>query len=99
MSHSSSVLSDQEIAHYLSTTLSNWSYQENALWRKWGTHDWRNSMRLALQISELAERHQHHPQLTIKYSEVIIELFSHDVNAITMRDIELAQDLEKLNSN
>ncbi|MBU6468753.1 MAG: 4a-hydroxytetrahydrobiopterin dehydratase [Betaproteobacteria bacterium] len=88
-------LKDQEIAFSLSHTLSSWSYRPPALWRKWKTRNWQESMHLAKIISEIAELHDHHPNMTIKYGEVILELYSHDVMGITQRDLLFAEALQQ----
>ncbi|HQT80626.1 MAG: hypothetical protein B7Z60_05335 [Ferrovum sp. 37-45-19] len=89
------LLSDLDIARALAQHLTHWSYHPPALWRKWSTHNWQQSMDLALKISAIAERLDHHPNLTIKYGEVILELYSHDVTGITQRDLEFARMVEQ----
>lgn len=44
-------------------------------------------------IGEAAEAANHHPDVTLSYTDVIVTLSSHDVQAITRRDIELAQQI------
>ncbi|MDE1891085.1 MAG: 4a-hydroxytetrahydrobiopterin dehydratase [Betaproteobacteria bacterium] len=88
-------LTDQDIAQALSQTLNNWSYVSQRLIRKWHTKNWLESMAVVNQISIIAEKEQHHPNLTIKYSEVIVELYTHDINAITRLDVILADAIEK----
>lgn len=52
---------------------------------------------LVLQIAKLADAANHHPDMLIhKWNQLQIELFSHDVNAITGRDYALAAQIEAL---
>jgi 4a-hydroxytetrahydrobiopterin dehydratase len=51
---------------------------------------------LVAAIAELAEAKNHHPDLTLKYGEVEITLYSHDANGITDRDITMAGLIDKL---
>lgn len=52
---------------------------------------------LVLQIARLADAANHHPDMLLhKWNRLKIELFSHDVNAITERDYALAAQIEAL---
>lgn len=52
---------------------------------------------LVLQIARLADAANHHPDMLLhKWNRLKIELFSHDVNAITERDHALAAQIEVL---
>ncbi|MGC8698428.1 MAG: 4a-hydroxytetrahydrobiopterin dehydratase, partial [Halothiobacillus sp.] len=41
-------------------------------------------------IGYLAEKHQHHPVLTLGYNRLEIRLTTHDANALTIKDDHLA---------
>lgn len=50
-----------------------------------------------LRVAQLADRMNHHPDLTIRYcSELSIAVYSHDENQITERDYELVEAITKL---
>lgn len=52
---------------------------------------------LVLQIAKLADAANHHPDMLLhQWNRLQIELFSHDVNAITERDHALAAQIEAL---
>ena len=48
------------------------------------------------EIAIIAERLDHHPIITINWKTVKLSLKSFDVDAITKRDISLANEIEKL---
>ncbi|MDD7909439.1 MULTISPECIES: 4a-hydroxytetrahydrobiopterin dehydratase [Pseudovibrio] len=48
------------------------------------------------QVALLCEKQNHHPDWSNNYRDVQISLSSHDVNALTKRDIRLATSIEKL---
>lgn len=48
------------------------------------------------QVSELAERQDHHPDLDIRYTRLRISLISHDVDGLTGRDLRLAVGIDCL---
>ena len=60
------------------------------------THGFSDGIIMAAAIAELANGVKHHPELTLKYDQVEINLFSHDVSGITERDVKLAKLLDKL---
>lgn len=50
-----------------------------------------------LKIAELADKSHHHPDAEIvKCSTLILTLFTHDSNAITEKDYQLAEQIEQL---
>ncbi|HRP90652.1 MAG TPA: 4a-hydroxytetrahydrobiopterin dehydratase [Edaphocola sp.] len=52
---------------------------------------------IALRIAHEADILGHHPDMLIhKWNHLRIELYSHDVNAITDRDYQLAEKIEAL---
>lgn len=52
---------------------------------------------LVLQIARLADAANHHPDMLLhQWNRLQIELFSHDVKAITERDYALAAQIEAL---
>ena len=52
---------------------------------------------LVLKIARLADAANHHPDMLLhQWNRLRIELFSHDVNAITGRDYALAEQIEAL---
>lgn len=52
---------------------------------------------LALKIAQLADQADHHPDMLLhKWNQLRIELYSHDVNAVTERDHALAGKIDDL---
>jgi 4a-hydroxytetrahydrobiopterin dehydratase len=48
------------------------------------------------QVALLAEKKNHHPKIVLEYNTVIIELISHDKNEVTQRDMDLAEQIDKI---
>jgi 4a-hydroxytetrahydrobiopterin dehydratase len=57
------------------------------------TGDFATGLALVNKIGEAAEAANHHPDITLTYSNVIVALSSHDVHGITRRDLGLAQQI------
>jgi 4a-hydroxytetrahydrobiopterin dehydratase len=47
-------------------------------------------------VAMLAEKRDHHPDFSCSYSQVTLELSSHDAGGVTARDVELARAIEGL---
>ena len=47
-------------------------------------------------IAAIAKRLDHHPDIHISWNEVTVRTWSHDVDAITRRDIALAKEIDTL---
>jgi 4a-hydroxytetrahydrobiopterin dehydratase len=49
-------------------------------------------------VAEAAEQANHHPDITINYSQVSISLSTHSEGGITQKDFQLAEALDKIYS-
>lgn len=54
------------------------------------------AMQYANNIAELAERENHHPDLTITWGSCSIEIWTHKINGLTESDFILAAKIENL---
>lgn len=48
------------------------------------------------QVAAVAEEHDHHPDLDIRYTKITVRLFTHDSKALTARDVKLAAECDRL---
>lgn len=86
-------LSDQEIDERLEE-LEIWSYELEKLVTRVEFDDYKEAVFFANVVFSLSEAEFHHPEVTVKYGAVEIDLWSHDVDGITQRDFELAEKIE-----
>ncbi len=74
---------------------------------KWQTKDGRLSAELSfkdqttlaeylLMVAKLSDEIGHHADMEIRYNKLVLSLYTHDVNAITEKDIELSKKLSEL---
>ena len=61
--------------------------------------NYRKSFAFTSQVAMLSEKKNHHPQLILDYGTVTVNLISHDVQKITQRDIDLADQIDKIYNN
>jgi 4a-hydroxytetrahydrobiopterin dehydratase len=73
--------------------LEDWRQILGRLKARFRTGDFRTGLALVNAIGAAAEAANHHPDIQFTYSDVIVTLVSHDVGAITSRDIDLARKI------
>lgn len=88
-------LSEDEVRKEISN-LDGWKSEGDIITKKYRLKDFREAMKLATEIGELAEQHAHHPDLEISYGSLVVKLTTHDEGGITNKDIELARAIEAL---
>lgn len=91
------VLSDEEIEVWL--TGGDWSREGNALHRELERTDFAAAIELVNRIAEVAQRADHHPDITVHdYNKVGVSLSTHSAGGITAKDLDLAAEIERLAS-
>jgi 4a-hydroxytetrahydrobiopterin dehydratase len=73
-----------------------WANLIGALQTRIRTGDFATGLRLVNAIGAAAEEMNHHPDLDLRYTHLDVRLRSHDVGAITGRDIRLARTITAL---
>ena len=58
--------------------------------------NYRQGFAFVSEVAMLAEKKNHHPEIILDYGKVTISLISHDVQKITERDLELANQIDKI---
>lgn len=86
-------LSEQEVRE---AGLDDWRQVDDAIMARFRTGDFATGLALVDRIGAAAEEADHHPDLTLTYSEVGVTWSSHDVGGITSRDLDLARRVSEL---
>lgn len=73
--------------------LDDWRLLLSGIRARFRTGDFATGLALVDRIGAAAEEAGHHPDISLTYPEVIVTLSSHDVDGITSRDIDLAQQI------
>jgi 4a-hydroxytetrahydrobiopterin dehydratase len=76
--------------------LVGWEKVENKLSKNFKFKDFIESFSFITRIAIISEKMNHHPDITISYNSVHIELTTHDINSISKNDIILARKIEEL---
>jgi 4a-hydroxytetrahydrobiopterin dehydratase len=75
-----------------------WSLAGNAIHRKFTLKSFMPAIAFVNKIAEAAEQANHHPDITINYSQVSISLSTHSESGVTQKDFQLAEAIDKIYS-
>ncbi len=74
----------------------NWTHSGDQLERSFQFGDFKETMRFANQVADLAEREGHHPDFEIHYAQLKLTLWTHAVGGLTENDFIMAEEINKL---
>ncbi len=86
-------LTDNEIDFNL-TMLKGWKLDDDRIVKTIVFKDFKEALAAMIEIGKVAERLNHHPDWYNSYNKLNIKLGTHDVGGITMKDFDLAQEIE-----
>ena len=73
-----------------------WRRAGPAIERTWRFAGFKEAMVFVNGVAALAERENHHPDVTIHYNEVTLSLWTHSAGGLTARDFDLARTIDAL---
>ncbi len=88
-------LTEDEIRKTL-MSMPGWSFSGNAIQKKFTFQSFMPAIAFVNKIAEAAERANHHPDITINYSQVSINLSTHSEGGVTQKDSQLANTIDKI---
>ena len=88
------MLSEAEIQDGLKSVA--WSREGEKLAKQVKLSDFRAAMAFVNEVAEIAERLNHHPDITISWNRVSLEVSTHDSGGLTALDFELARGVDAL---
>ena len=88
-------LSQKEIEDRL-RELPGWSLEGARIARSYRLDSHFAATAMVVHIAQIQEELNHHSELTLGYNTVALTVQSHDVNALTERDFELAERVERI---
>jgi 4a-hydroxytetrahydrobiopterin dehydratase len=72
-----------------------WEQRDGSLHRELVFGDFAQAFAFMTRVAEAAERLDHHPDWSNSWNKVVIDLRSHDVDAVTARDVALARAIDE----
>ena len=89
------LLSEADLVGAL-TRVPVWRRERGTIKREFRFRDFIETMGFVNRVALLAEKANHHPDLSIRYNRVLVELSSHDEGGLTERDVALAERIDGL---
>jgi 4a-hydroxytetrahydrobiopterin dehydratase len=76
--------------------LRGWGKHERGLRRRFRHETFMEAIRFVNEVAQLAEAANHHPDIDIRYRNVIVFLTTHDVGGVSQLDIGLARQISEI---
>ena len=90
-------LDARQIAQYKPAISPEWETVDNSkLRRRFAWDSFKEAVFFFNAVAYLAERENHHPDLTVSYKRVTVELTTHDVGGLSLNDFIVAAKIDKL---
>lgn len=88
-------LSEDKIKEFIKEVPS-WSLKDGHLFRAFKFKDFKGSMKFVNSVADIAEAEGHHPNITVRYNRVDIELWTHAVGGLSENDFILAAKIDRV---
>ena len=83
------------INEYMSK-VKDWALESNAIVKDFTFENSKQALEFVNKVGEIAEKHNHHPDITISYNKVRLSLTTHSEHGLTSKDFEVAGEIDKL---
>ena len=71
-----------------------WKRRANQLTKTFKFESFRDSIVFVNRVATLADNQDHHPDIEIRYTTVVLTLSTHDARGITEKDLALAEQVD-----
>lgn len=89
---------DEEQLRAQLATLPDWTHRAERgglITREFRFADFAQAFGFMAQVALVAERHNHHPEWFNVYNRVSVVMTTHDVQGLSMKDIEMARTMDR----
>ena len=86
-------ISDKK-AQTLLKEISGWSLKEAHLLKEFKFKDFKEAIGFVNKVAEIAEMEDHHPNISIQYNKVSLDLWTHAVKGLSDNDFILAAKID-----
>lgn len=87
-----------EIDVYMSYLKTQWDViDDKKITQKFKFKDFKESMEFVNKLAAIAEEEGHHPDITINYNKVTLELMTHAIGGLSVNDFIMARKIESIN--
>ncbi|MCH8004578.1 MAG: 4a-hydroxytetrahydrobiopterin dehydratase [Nanoarchaeota archaeon] len=87
-----------EEANKLFEQIPSWDLKDNQVYKKFKFKNFKEAMEFVNKVADIAEQEGHHPDISIHWNIVEIELWTHAIKGLSENDFILAAKIDKLSS-
>ena len=88
-------LSTEEITENLEE-LDGWETEDEKLKKRFEFENFAEALDFVNKVGEIAEEHDHHPDITFGWGYAEFEITTHDAGGLTDNDFELALEIDEI---
>ena len=87
-----------EESNKLFEQIPSWELKDNQVYKKFKFKNFKEAMEFVNKVADIAEQEGHHPDISIHWNIVEIELWTHAIKGLSENDFILAAKIDKLSS-
>ncbi|RAR47887.1 4a-hydroxytetrahydrobiopterin dehydratase [Flavobacterium lacus] len=76
--------------------LNEWKFKNKSIQKDFKFKNFSEALAFIVQIGTVAEKQNHHPEITNVYNKVSLQLTTHDSDGVTEKDIKLALAIDTI---
>ena len=76
--------------------LRDWFIESSSITKDFSFKDFKESLNFVNKVGEIAEKHDHHPDIMINYNLVRLSLTTHSEKGLTKKDFDVAKEVDKI---
>ena len=85
-----------EVDRILDRELSGWRREDRGIRKRYRRAKFPEAIQFVVRLGELAEAANHHPDIDIRWRNVIVYLTTHEAGGVTALDLDLARQIDAL---
>ena len=86
----------EERANELLKQIPEWEIKNGHVFRQFKFKNFKEAIAFVNKVAEIAEQEGHHPNISINYNKVAIELWTHAINGLSENDFILAAKISNI---
>jgi 4a-hydroxytetrahydrobiopterin dehydratase len=76
--------------------LKGWSFKNNSIQKNFQFKNFSEALSFIVQIGIIAEKQNHHPEISNVFNKVSLQLTTHDSDGVTEKDIKMAIAIDEI---
>jgi len=89
------MMSLTEVQQHMAT-LTGWSLETTSISKNFQFTNFKESLDFVNKVGEIAESHNHHPDILINYDQVHLSLSTHSEHGLTSLDFKVAKEIDMI---